>query len=98
MERIYDHTELGRIKPLLTYQRSENDLVKMVTLVSSSTYRIRTDRIRMAYYLMWGNNHNLNENGYVRILTKSSRNPTFKSALKFFNQAKLATEFINFKY
>lgn len=98
MERIFDHNELGRIKPLLTYQRIENDSIKMVTLVSSSAYRIKYNRIHMAYYLMWGNTHDLNENGYVRILTKAGKNPTFKSAIKFFNQAKLATEFINFKH
>lgn len=98
MESIFDHNELGRIKRVLSYQRDENDLDKTVTLVSSSTYRIKTKRIRMAYYLMWGNTHDLNENGYVRILTKAGKNPTFKSAIKFFNQAKLATEFINFKY
>lgn len=48
------------------------------------------------YYLIWGTDENFTESGFQQLVTKSGRKVPFKSALKTFNEAKNATEFVNF--
>ena len=48
------------------------------------------------YYLMFGTNENLDESGHIHITTPSGRKASFKTALKFFNEARKATQFLNF--
>lgn len=48
------------------------------------------------YYLVWGTDDNFVESGFQHLTTKSGRKVTLKSALKIFNDAKNATEFVNF--
>jgi hypothetical protein len=48
------------------------------------------------YYLVWGTDDNFTESGIQHLTTKSGRKVTLKSALKIFNDAKNATEFVNF--
>lgn len=48
------------------------------------------------YYLVWGTDDNFVESGLQHLTTKSGRKVTLKSALKIFNDAKNATEFVNF--
>lgn len=48
------------------------------------------------HYLIWGTDDNFNESGFQQLITKSGRKVSFKSALKTFNDARKATEFVNF--
>lgn len=48
------------------------------------------------HYLIWGTDENFTESGFQQLVTKSGRKVSFKSALKTFNDAKNATEFVNF--
>lgn len=47
------------------------------------------------YYLVWGTDYNFKESGCTHITTPSGRKASFKTALKIFNEARKATEFIN---
>jgi hypothetical protein len=48
------------------------------------------------YYLTWGISDNLNESSFLHITTPSGRKATLKASIKFFMEAKNATEFVNF--
>ena len=48
------------------------------------------------HYLIWGTDENFKESGFQQLVTKSGRKVSFKSALKIFNDARKATEFVNF--
>jgi len=48
------------------------------------------------HYLIWGTDENFRESGFQQLVTKSGRKVSFKSALKIFNDARKATEFVNF--
>lgn len=73
-----------------------------------STYRhnfgetvFRTSRnskgeISYNYYLVWGTDDRFEDSGFQHLTTKSGRKVSFNSALKTFNDAKNATEFVNF--
>ena len=60
------------------------------------TSRNNKGEISYHYYLVWGNDDNFRESGFQHLTTKSGRKVTLKSALKTFNDAKNATEFVNF--
>jgi hypothetical protein len=46
--------------------------------------------------LIWGVDDRFEESGFQHLTTKSGRKVSFKSALKIFNDARKATEFVNF--
>ena len=48
------------------------------------------------YYLVWGTDDRFEDSGFQHLTTKTGRKVTLKSALKTFNEAKNATEFVNF--
>jgi len=48
------------------------------------------------YYLVWGTDDRFEESGFQHLTTKTGRKTSFKSALKTFNEARKATEFVNF--
>ena len=48
------------------------------------------------YYLVWGTDDRFEDSGFQHLTTKTGRKVTLKSALKTFNDAKNATEFVNF--
>jgi hypothetical protein len=48
------------------------------------------------HYLVWGTDDNFRESGFQHLTTQSGRKTSFNSALKTFNEARKATEFINF--
>lgn len=60
------------------------------------SYNLRNGNVVSNYYLLWGTDDNFTESGFQLLTTKSGRKVTFKSALKIFNDAKNATEFVNF--
>ena len=48
------------------------------------------------HYLIWGTDDNFRESGFQHLTTPCGRKTSFKSALKIFNDARKATEFVNF--
>jgi hypothetical protein len=48
------------------------------------------------YYLMWGVNDNLNESSFLYLTSRNGRKSTLDASIKFFMEAKNATEFVNF--
>ena len=61
-----------------------------------TSYNHKTGRIVENYYLFWGVDDRFEESGFQLLTTKSGRKVSFKSALKIFNDARKATEFVNF--
>ena len=61
-----------------------------------TSYTHRTGRIIENYYLFWGVDDRFEESGFQLITTPSGRKVTLKRALKLFNDARKATEFVNF--
>ena len=61
-----------------------------------TSYNRRNGNIVKNYYLVWGDDDNFRDSGFQHLTTKSGRKVSFKSALKIFNDAKNATEFVNF--
>ena len=49
------------------------------------------------YYLIWGDTDDFANTGFTHLQTPSGRTPSFKSALKQFNDLVKATEFVTFK-
>ncbi len=64
----------------ITYKRSYN----------------KTGNLVEQYYLVWGTDNNFYDAGFRHLSTPSGRKVSFKSALKTFNDARKATEFVNF--
>lgn len=65
--------------------------------MSFKTSRNNRGEISYHYYLVWGTDDDFRESGFQHLTTKSGRKVSFKSALKIFNDAKKATEFVNFQ-
>ena len=61
-----------------------------------TSYNTRTGRKVSNYYLFWGVDDRFEESGFQLLTTKSGRKVNLKSALKIFNDARKATEFVNF--
>jgi hypothetical protein len=60
------------------------------------TSRNSKGEISYHYYLVWGVDSDFRESAFEHLTTKSGRKVTFKSALKTFNDARKATQFVNF--
>lgn len=60
------------------------------------SYNSRTGKLVEQYYLVWGTDDNFYDAGFRHLSTPSGRKVSFKSALKIFNDAIKATEFVNF--
>jgi hypothetical protein len=61
-----------------------------------ASYNKRNGNLVKNYYLVWGDDDRFEESGFQRLTTSSGRKVSFKSALKIFNDARKATEFLNF--
>ena len=61
-----------------------------------TSYNKKTGQVVENYYLIWGVDDRFEESGFQHLTTKSGRKVSFKSALKIFNDARKATEFVNF--
>jgi hypothetical protein len=61
-----------------------------------TSYNKRNGQKVSNYYLFWGVNDRFEESGFQLLTTKSGRKVSLKSALKIFNDARVATEFVNF--
>jgi hypothetical protein len=61
-----------------------------------TSYNKKTGQVVENYYLIWGVDDRFEESGFQILTTKSGRKLNLKSALKIFNDARKATEFVNF--
>jgi hypothetical protein len=61
-----------------------------------ASYNKRNGNSVEQYYLVWGTDDNFYDAGFRHLSTPSGRKVSFKSALKTFNDARKATEFVNF--
>ena len=61
-----------------------------------TSYNKKTGQIVENYYLFWGVDDRFEESGFQLLTTKSGRKVSFKNALRAFNDARKATEFVNF--
>jgi hypothetical protein len=61
-----------------------------------TAYNHRTGRVVENYYLIWGADDRFEESGFQLLTTASGRKVTLKGALKVFNDARKATQFVNF--
>jgi hypothetical protein len=57
----------------------------------------KVGRIIETYYLLWGPNDQYEFSGFTELRTPSGRKMAFKSALKIYQEAIKATEFMEFK-
>ena len=61
-----------------------------------TSYNKRNGKVVYNYYLIWGVDDQFEESGFQLLTTPSGRKVTLKRALKVFNDARKATEFVNF--
>ena len=61
-----------------------------------TSYNKRNGQKVQNHYLFWGVDDRFEESGFQLLTTKSGRKVSLKSALKIFNDARVATEFVNF--
>lgn len=55
------------------------------------------NKIKKHYYLLWSLNEDYHLGGFTHLVTKSGRPVSFKSAMKTYRDAVMATEFLEFK-
>ena len=79
------------IRPYVSEKRSNFGEIEY-----KRSYNLRNGDVVSNYYLVWGTDDNFTESGFQLLTTKSGRKVSLKSALKIFNDAKNATEFVNF--
>jgi len=61
-----------------------------------TSYNKKTGQKVWNYYLIWGVDDRFEESGFQLLTTRTGRKVSLKSALKIFNDARKATEFVNF--
>lgn len=64
--------------------------------IYKTSYNKKTGQVVENYYLFWGVDDRFEESGFQLLTTRSGRRVSLKSALKTFNDARKATEFVNF--
>jgi hypothetical protein len=97
--RYYNDIELPRVIALgkstqRAYTSESRSNSGEVTYKTS--YNRRNGNIVENYYLFWGVDDRFEESGFQILTTPSGRKVNLKSALKIFNDARKATEFVNF--
>ena len=97
-QRREEYKDLPKVIALVSSTKREvvnNKWSNYVEVSYKNSYNNKGQLVEQ-YYLMFGTNENLNESGFQQLVTKSGRKVSFKTALKFFNEARKATEFVNF--
>jgi hypothetical protein len=98
-QRLEDGEELPKVIALGTSTQRAYTSEKRSNygeIAYKTAYNTRTGRIVENYYLFWGVDDRFEESGFQILTTKSGRKVNLKSALKVFNDARKATEFVNF--
>ena len=98
-QRLEDGEELPKVIALgkssqRAYTSESRSSFGEVTYKTS--YNRKNGNIVENYYLFWGVDDRFEESGFQILTTKSGRKVNLKSALKIFNDARKATEFVNF--
>jgi hypothetical protein len=55
------------------------------------------NRIKKHYYLLWSSNEDYHLGGFTHLITKAGRPVSYRSAMKTYKDAVMATEFLEFK-
>jgi hypothetical protein len=61
-----------------------------------TSYNKRNGQKVWNYYLIWGVDDRFEESGFQLLTTRTGRKVSLKNALKIFDDARKATEFVNF--
>jgi hypothetical protein len=98
-QRLEDGEELPKVIALVkstqrAYTSESRSSFGEVTYKTS--YNRKNGNIVENYYLFWGVDDRFEESGFQILTTPSGRKVNLKSALKIFNDARKATEFVNF--
>jgi hypothetical protein len=98
-QRLEDGEELPKVIALgkstqRAYTSESRSSFGEVTYKTS--YNRKNGNIVENYYLFWGVDDRFEESGFQLLTTPSGRKVTLKRALKLFNDARKATEFVNF--
>jgi hypothetical protein len=98
-QRLEDGEELPKVIALgkssqRAYTSESRSSFGEVTYKTS--YNRKNGNIVENYYLFWGVDDRFEESGFQILTTPSGRKVSLKSALKVFNDARKATEFVNF--
>lgn len=99
-QRTKDGKDLPKVIALATstirpYISEKWDNLGEITYKRS--YNKRNGMPSLNYYILWGTDDNFAESGFQLLTTNSGRKVSFKGALKTFNDARKATEFLNFR-
>jgi hypothetical protein len=98
-QRLEDGEELPRVIALgASTQRAytSDSRSNFGEVTYKTSYNKKNGQKVWNYYLIWGVDDRFEESGFQLLTTKSGRKVSFKSALKIFNDARVATEFVNF--
>lgn len=98
-QRLEDGNELPRVIALgKSTQRPyvSEKWSNLGEITYKTAYNKRNGKVVENYYLIWGVDDRFEESGFQLLTTPSGRKVSFKSALKVFNDARVATEFVNF--
>ena len=98
-QRLEDGEELPRVIALgASTQRAytSDSRSNFGEVTYKTSYNKKNGQKVWNYYLIWGVDDRFEESGFQLLTTRSGRKVSFKSALKIFNDARVATEFVNF--
>lgn len=98
-QRLKDGKELPRVIALGTSTQkafTSDNRSNFGEVTYKTSYNHRTGRKVSNYYLFWGVDDRFEESGFQILTTATGRKVSLKSALKIFNDARAATEFVNF--
>jgi len=98
-QRLEDGEELPKVIALgVSDQRpyASQKLSSFGEVTYKTSYNNRTGRKVSNYYLFWGVDDRFEESGFQLLTNKSGRKVSLKNAIKIFNDARKATEFVNF--
>jgi hypothetical protein len=97
-QRIKDGKDLPKVVALASCVKRPVVSEKWSNLGEVSFKRAYNNQGKVVkhYYLVWGTDDRFEESGFQHLTTKSGRKVSFNSALKTFNEAIKATEFVNF--
>lgn len=98
-QRLEDGEELPKVIALgVSTQRpyASEKWSNLGEITYKTSYNKRNGQKVENYYLFWGVDDRFEESGFELLTTPTGRKISLKRALKIFNDARLATEFVNF--
>ena len=97
IERVEDYKGTGKRVALIKCFKVPREHKWDGTIDGFEAKQWRSGKLKPEYYLLWGNDEDLNQRGITHIKTPSGRAVTERSALKRLYEAHKAMEFVTFK-